>query len=993
MGMFTLRESGRARTHRTSSPASQAHPENRRGRRRHPLVFDRLEDRTVLSPTVLALTSIAVTPANPSVAMGLTQQFTAIGTYADGSTADLTNLVTWASATPSVATISSTGLAQSLATGTFTVTAGVHTIEFLGLDTAGGDNTAFLDAVSVATATPPTAPTVGDSGFESVQVGAGKFAYDPTGSAWTFAGGAGISANGSGFTAGNPAAPQGLQVAFIQGTGSITQSVGGWSAGSYTISFDAAQRGNYGTSVENFEVLVDGNVVGTFNPTGTSYQTYTTGTTNITAALGGVTSPIDTLTVTPAALTSIAVTPANPSVANGLTQQFTATGTYTDGSTAVLTNLVTWASATPSVATISSTGLAQSLATGTTNITAALGSVTSPIDILTVTALLVVTNTNDSGPGSLRRAILIADVNPSVDTIDFAIPGAGVHTISPVSALPTITDPVIIDGYTQPGASPNTLANGDNAVLLIELDGSNAGAGSPGLVISAGNSTVRGLVINRFGGDGIYAFNAGGNVIVGNFIGTDATGERAVLNSANGVLIDGSSNNTIGGTAVGARNVISGNIGAGVSIDPGATNNVVLGNFIGTDATGERAVPNSANGVLIDGSSNNTIGGTAVGARNVISGNTGAGVSIDPGATNNVVPGNFIGTDATGEQAVPNRAAGVLIGESSNNTIGGTAVGARNVISDNIGAGVSFGLGATNNVVQGNVISGNIGAGVYFGLGATNNVVQGNVTSGNIGGGVSGPGAANNVVQGNLIPGNGEPNLPPSNNTQPAIQLVPAQNSSLALIATLVVTSLNGVESQIMSVGSGTASVLPTQATAPSGKGGEGAHAADESGNPQGGLSILIPPALRPWVLVLLGTNEALDRMRGAIPDLFTSGDGQQGPVELLSRAYQAVVRTIDEAIPFLASQGDPISLTALPVPAVAWDIDEVASDLALEEPFQPQATPSAASAAADGVRHLGEVLARPTKLWRVGLVGGFITGSTVIAANAVRKAFQRHRR
>ncbi|HMF36072.1 MAG TPA: Ig-like domain repeat protein, partial [Isosphaeraceae bacterium] len=239
----------------------------------------------------------------------------------------------------------------------------------------------------------------------------------------------------------------------------------------------------------------------------------------------------------------------------------------------------------------------------------------------------------------------------------------------------------------------------------------------------------------------------------------------------------------------------------------------------------------------------------------------------------------------------------------------------------------------------------------------------------------------------------GVPNLPPSNNTQPAIQLVPAQNSSLALIATLVVTSLNGVESQIMSVGSGTASVLPTQATAPSGKGGEGAHAADESGNPQGGLSILIPPALRPWVLVLLGTNEALDRMRGAIPDLFTSGDGQQGPVELLSRAYQAVVRTIDEAIPFLASQGDPISLTALPVPAVAWDIDGVASDLASEEPFQPQATPSAASAAADGVRHPGEVLARPTKLWRVGLVGGFITGSTVIAANAVRKAFQRHRR
>ena len=141
----------------------------------------------------------------------------------------------------------------------------------------------------------------------------------------------------------------------------------------------------------------------------------------------------------------------------------------------------------------------------------------------------------------------------------------------------------------------------------------------------------------------------------------------------------------------------------------------------------------------------------------------------------------------------------------------------------------------------------------------------------------------------------GGPSLPPPSNTQPSILLVGAQNSSLALIATLVVTSLNGGESQIMSVGSGTASVLPTQATAPSGTGGEGAHADDESANPLGGLSNLIPTALRPWVLVLLGTNEALARIRGTIPDLFTSGDGQQGPVELLSRAYQAVVRTIDD--------------------------------------------------------------------------------------------------
>src|SRR5208337_4848733 len=118
--------------------------------------------------------------------------------------------------------------------------------------------------------------------------------------------------------------------------------------------------------------------------------TLATGTTVITAALGGVTSPGDTFTVTAAALQSIALTPANPSIAKGLTEQFTATGTYTDGTTADLTTQVTWASATASVATISNAvgtqGLATTLGTGTTVITAALGGVTSPGDTLTVTA-------------------------------------------------------------------------------------------------------------------------------------------------------------------------------------------------------------------------------------------------------------------------------------------------------------------------------------------------------------------------------------------------------------------------------------------------------------------------------------------------------------------------------------------------------------------------------------------------------------------------------
>ena len=165
---------------------------------------------------------------------------------------------------------------QSYSTVAFTVTAGALTITFQGLDSAGGDNTAFLDQVAVA-------PSIGDPGFEQPAVATGAFKYDPTGSPWVFTGGSGISGNNSGFTSGNPPAPQGVQVAFLQGTGSFTQSVTGWAAGSYVLTFDAAQRGNVGVSQQNLDVLIDGIVVGTFTPSGTSYQSYSTVAFTVTA--------------------------------------------------------------------------------------------------------------------------------------------------------------------------------------------------------------------------------------------------------------------------------------------------------------------------------------------------------------------------------------------------------------------------------------------------------------------------------------------------------------------------------------------------------------------------------------------------------------------------------------------------------------------------------------------------------------------------------------
>lgn len=336
----------------------------------------------------------------------------------------------------------------------------------------------------------------------------------------------------------------------------------------------------------------------------------------------------------------------------------------------------------------------------------------SPVQAATFT----VANTGDSGAGSLRQAILDANANAGTDTIDFNIPGVGPHTIQPASALPTITDPVVIDGYTQPGASPNTNGPGlgINAVLMIELDGTNTGGN--GLHIAGGNSTVRGLVINRFfSGDGIMINTNGGNVIEGNFIGTDNTGTIDFGNGYSGVSIIDVSNNTIGGNTPMSKNIISGNGKRtdrdGVSISgSNATGNIVQGNFIGIDVTGTADMGNSRHGISISNAPSNTIGGIITEARNVISGNGYAGTLINGiGANDNTVQGNFVGTDVTGTIAVGNNSDGVAIEFSaSNNLIGGTTSGTGNIISGNGGNGVRIshaaGPATTGNIVQGNFI-------------------------------------------------------------------------------------------------------------------------------------------------------------------------------------------------------------------------------------------------------------------------------------------------
>jgi CSLREA domain-containing protein len=331
---------------------------------------------------------------------------------------------------------------------------------------------------------------------------------------------------------------------------------------------------------------------------------------------------------------------------------------------------------------------------------------------------------------TLRAAIQEANDTAGADQIRFNIvSAASVKTISPTSALPTVTEQVTINGYTQPGASPNTLATGNDAVLKVQLNGTNAGTGpnANGLVIEASNSTVRGLVINRFDSRGIVVegFNTTGNRVQGTFIGTNAGGTSA-LGNEDGVDIQQADDTTVGGTASGSRNVISSNRDAGIQIvsDSGAGNEV-LGNYIGTNKNGTSDLGNSGEGVHISDARNSTVGGTVSGARNVISGNNRQGVLIQTlfdNPTGNKIEGNFVGTSAAGTAALGNGLDGVQIAGAADNTVGGTASGAANRIAHNGEDGVSVSTTSKGNRALSNVIFSNTGLGIDLGAnGVTNN--------------------------------------------------------------------------------------------------------------------------------------------------------------------------------------------------------------------------------------------------------------------------------
>lgn len=423
---------------------------------------------------------------------------------------------------------------------------------------------------------------------------------------------------------------------------------------------------------------------------------------------------------------------------------------------------------------------------------------------------LSVTNTGDSGAGSLRQAIIAANATPPGEpvTIVFAIPqddpGAdpgGYWMIQPAEQLPALArGNITIDGSTQ----PNGRAEGPKIVLDGGIAPQNGINNKHGLVLASAGNTVKGLVIDHFvraiglseesGGAGVYIAGPGatGNRVAGCYIGIEPGGTGAARNSGWGVLIDdGASDNWIGGVEPGDRNVIAGNGQANVAINQVAPNstrvisgNHVLGNYIGTNAAGSAVIGgegnstqgNPSHGVVLGAwAQNNVVGGTTPAERNVIAGHnassnllSAAGVNVASQSTNanNVIAGNYIGTDAAGTTAIPN-AIGVRVGGASGTVVGGTAAGARNIISGNSGPGVlvTFGV-STNTTVAGNWIGlgaagnplGNHEEGVRVHNGATattigpSNVISANGSTSNPDGLlITNPNTHDNIVAGNFI--------------------------------------------------------------------------------------------------------------------------------------------------------------------------------------------------------------------------------------------------
>jgi hypothetical protein len=355
-----------------------------------------------------------------------------------------------------------------------------------------------------------------------------------------------------------------------------------------------------------------------------------------------------------------------------------------------------------------------------------------------------VTSTADAGAGTLRQAIASANGNPGPDAIHFALGGSGVRVIALASVLPSLLSDLTIDGTTQPGFT---------GAPIVRLDGGGLPANVHGLDVGGSSVTVKGLQIVRMSGPGIRVWGAN-FTLESSYLGTDGTADLG--NELEGLVCQAGVGLEIGGPTASAGNVISGNDGNGIVLYQPCSGASVQSNRIGTNAGGTAAVGNALSGLYSD-AANGVIGSaTVVGAGNVISGNGLAGVRLGFTANGTLVAGNRIGTRASGTAAIPNASFGIDSG-GSGNTIGGTA-SFGNLVSGNAGVGINLTVSATDNLVLGNRVGVNadgtaaLANAAGIDVHAASVTIGGNLVSGNLGNGVTVRAtAAGTVLTGNAI--------------------------------------------------------------------------------------------------------------------------------------------------------------------------------------------------------------------------------------------------
>jgi parallel beta-helix repeat protein len=378
---------------------------------------------------------------------------------------------------------------------------------------------------------------------------------------------------------------------------------------------------------------------------------------------------------------------------------------------------------------------------------------------------------------------LIGGTTPGARNVISGNVGTGIDVEGDANDPKSVTGNRIEGNYIGTKASGSGLdLTGFAAPFLSNFGGGVRFYGASGNTVGGTDAGARNIISGNSGAGLLLTNYSSGNLVEGNYFGPDVTGADTIGNSGSGVVIDYSSaHNTIGGTTVAARNVITGNTGSGITLQQSANNNVIQGNFIGTDVTGTKVPPldqytfnqsNLQDGITLSSfANNNTIGGTHQGEGNLIAGNTANGINFSSSSYSNIVQGNKIGTDSSGTRALGNALNGVYINDVPSMTIGGADAGAGNLISGNRLSGISlFGMGSEGNVLQGNRIGtdlsgtralGNALGGVLL-TGAIKNLVggdrpSGNLISGNLGDGIAilndGPAGdgSGNFISGNLI--------------------------------------------------------------------------------------------------------------------------------------------------------------------------------------------------------------------------------------------------